>query len=75
MVVSGGAVEVTMPKVVGMGYSRAKDALEKLGLQVNPHYTSSAETDPGIVLRQSPESNAKAKKGDTVDLWVSYDEE
>jgi beta-lactam-binding protein with PASTA domain len=74
VVVSGGAVEVTMPKVIGMGLSRAKDTLTKLGLQVNVRYGTSEDYDPGIVFRQNPDADAKAKKGDTVDIWVSYEE-
>jgi beta-lactam-binding protein with PASTA domain len=75
VVVSGGALEVVMPKVTGMGKSRAQDMLEKLGLKVNVRYATNEDLDPGIVFRQNPEANAKAKKGDTVDLWVSYEEE
>jgi eukaryotic-like serine/threonine-protein kinase len=75
LVVSGGAVEVVMPRVTGRGLSSARDELEKLGLKVNVRYATSEDLDPGIVMRQNPEPNAKAKKGDTVDLWVSYEEE
>jgi serine/threonine-protein kinase len=75
VVVSGGAVEVVMPKVTGMGLSRAREALEKLELKVNVRYATSEDMDPGIVIRQNPEANGKAKKGDTVDLWVTYEEE
>jgi beta-lactam-binding protein with PASTA domain len=58
-----------------MGLSRAREALEKLELKVNVRYATSEDMDPGIVIRQNPEANGKAKKGDTVDLWVTYEEE
>jgi serine/threonine-protein kinase len=75
VVVSGGVIEVKMPKVTGMGLSRAKEALEKLGLQVNVRYETSEDFDPGIVIRQEPDADAVCRKGEIVNLWVSYQEE
>lgn len=73
-IVSGGNEKVVIPKVTGMGLSRAREALEKLGLQINVRYATSKDIDPGIVIQQEPDADAVCRKGEIVNLWVSYQE-
>jgi beta-lactam-binding protein with PASTA domain len=64
--VSAGPAEVEVPRVTGMVAQRAKDELEKLGLQPRVEWVNMAESQGLIVLRQNPPSGQKAKPGTEV---------
>jgi len=66
--VSSGPAEVEVPRVVGSSVSTAKQELEKRGLKPVIEWTSVAESQGLIVLRQTPDSGTKAKPGTEVRL-------
>lgn len=66
--VSGGPAEVEVPRVVGASVSHAKSELEKRGLKPVIEWTSIAESQGLIVLRQTPDAGQKAKPGTEVRL-------
>ena len=57
-----------MPKVAGQSMTKAKAALEELGLKVKERWLSIPETPTFVVLSQKPEPKAKLKPGDEVEL-------
>jgi serine/threonine-protein kinase len=60
--------EVEMPKVAGQSMTKAKAALEELGLKVKERWLSIPETPTFVVLSQKPEPKTKLKPGDEVEL-------
>jgi serine/threonine-protein kinase len=60
--------EVEMPKVAGQSMTKAKTALEALGLKVKERWMSIPETPTFVVLSQKPEPKTKLKPGDEVEL-------
>ncbi len=71
IVVSRGSETVQVPDVVNNTKNEAISILENAGFAVDSFddYSDSIATDH--VIRQSPEANAKAKKGSTVTITIS----
>ncbi|HEV2951473.1 MAG TPA: Stk1 family PASTA domain-containing Ser/Thr kinase [Actinomycetota bacterium] len=72
--VSTGAPLTTVPRVVGMSYEEAVDALTDAGLRAKrtPVFSDKPE---GEVVRQDPAANASVREGATVRLSVSQGQE
>jgi serine/threonine-protein kinase len=66
--VSGGPGDIEVPRVTGMTAQQAKAALEKAGFKAVIQWTNVAESQGLIVLRQTPASGQKAKKGSDVEI-------
>ena len=66
--------EITVPNVIGLTEAVAKKNLVNLGLNVNTEYVEYKNDSGmvnGIVSKQSIKSNEKAKKGDTIKIFVN----
>ena len=70
LLVSKGAVEVTVPNAVGVSETDARDRLAAVGLKANVVGVF-ADADPGEVVAQAPAAGESAAKGSTVRLNVS----
>lgn len=66
--VSAGPGDVEVPRVTGMTAQQAKAALEQAGFKAVVQWTNVAESQGLIVLRQTPASGQKAKKGSDVEI-------
>jgi serine/threonine-protein kinase len=66
--VSGGPGDIEVPRVTGMTAQQAKAALEKAGFKPIVQWTNVAESQGLIVLRQTPASGQKARKGSDVEI-------
>jgi serine/threonine-protein kinase len=66
--VSGGPGDVEVPRVTGMTAQQAKAALEQAGFKAVIQWTNVAESQGLIVLRQTPASGQRAKKGSDVEI-------
>lgn len=65
-------VTVTVPDVLGMSTTDARQALEAAGLHVGAlHADPSSRAAAGSVSRQSPDPGATNPAGSTVDLWLA----
>jgi len=73
LVVSSG--EVVVPGVIGGTEEQARATLESVGLQVEVVTQEDADTDPGIVLAQSPEEGASVPAGTPVTITVAVEPE
>lgn len=68
--VSGGPGEIEVPKVIGVGLTKAKTDLEKLGAKVTVNWVAMAETPTYVVLNQKPAGGTKVKPGSEILLTV-----
>ncbi|MDD6461162.1 MAG: Stk1 family PASTA domain-containing Ser/Thr kinase [Bifidobacteriaceae bacterium] len=69
---SAGPQSAKVPDVSGMTQSEAQSALESAGFKVGSIYTeSSGSVSKDSVTRTDPASGESAKKGSTVDLYIS----
>jgi beta-lactam-binding protein with PASTA domain len=66
-----GPAPVTVPAVVGQQYDAAKAALVAAGFKVAQPVFQDSDHNPGEVLKQDPDGNAKALPGATVTLTVA----
>ncbi len=72
VIVSSGAQEVTVPRLIGRRLNSARRMLEEAGLVVGSiNYEVSTEYDVGIVIGSNPRAGSKAKKGSSVNLIVA----
>lgn len=71
IVVSKGTETTIVPKVVGMQYSEAVNALQDSKLEVEKIEESSKTVEAGIVISQETAANTTANAGDTVKIHVS----
>ena len=69
--ISKGEDDVTVPNVVGKSESKAKAALQKLGLTVNVTTDYSDTVAEGLVISQNLKSGTKVKPGKTITIVVS----
>ncbi|MBQ1326430.1 MAG: Stk1 family PASTA domain-containing Ser/Thr kinase [Eubacterium sp.] len=71
--VSAGAEEVTVPTVVGKGYSddQATKILEEQGFKVTHSFEFDDEIEKDKIVSQEPEGGSKAAKGSEVKIVVS----
>ncbi len=71
--VSAGAEEVTVPTVVGKGYSddQATKILEEQGFKVTHSFEFDEEVEKDKIISQDPEGGSKAAKGSEVKIVVS----
>lgn len=71
--VSAGAEEVTVPTVVGKGYSddQATKILEEQGFKVTHSFEFDDEIEKDKIISQEPEGGSKAAKGSEVKIVVS----
>lgn len=71
--VSAGAEEVTVPTVVGKGYSddQATKILEEQGFKVTHSFEFDDEVEKDKIISQEPEGGSKAAKGSEVKIVVS----
>ncbi|HSB54313.1 MAG TPA: PASTA domain-containing protein, partial [Gemmatimonadales bacterium] len=72
LVISSGPAEITVPAVVGLSSTQARDQIEALGLAVGA-ITSRVTPDrpEGTVLDQRPGGGTRAARGSRVDLIVT----
>jgi eukaryotic-like serine/threonine-protein kinase len=68
--VSSGTGEVEIPKLMGVGLTKAKADLEKLGIKPVIRWVAMAETPTYVVLGQKPAAGEKVKAGAEVQLTV-----
>lgn len=68
--------EIVVPDVSGMTVLDAEDTLRKLGFEIDDEQkeVSSADVEPGNVVRTSPQSGSKRKKGASITLYISSGE-
>ncbi len=71
VVVSKGNADITLGNYVRSDEKRAKDDLEKLGLDVIIVEEFSDDIPKGSVIKNKPEAGEKVRKGDSVTLYVS----
>ncbi|OBK52693.1 hypothetical protein A5655_21170 [Mycobacterium sp. 1081908.1] len=70
------SAKVTVPNVVGLEWTAAREALNDAGLvamNVQPDFPSAPGDRGWIVTDQVPESGARVKPGTAVRLWLSGD--
>jgi serine/threonine-protein kinase len=71
LVVSSGPATVTVPSVVGLSEANAINTLQSKGFVPNVvEQDTSDPSEDGRVIDQSPEGNASAEEGSTVDITV-----
>jgi len=70
LVVSTGAVQVSVPNVVGQPIASAESTLLGAGFQVTTNYVSNP-AQVGTVISESPGASTQASKGSTVILDIS----
>lgn len=72
MIVSSGVATKPVPKVVGIGLSRAKKIIEEAGFKVgSTKYAYSERYDGAVVLKQDPAEGAPAAPGSEIQLIVN----
>lgn len=69
--ISSGAGDVDIPNVVGYKSSEATQILENAGFKVSTDYEYSDSVQSDYVIRTAPGSDTKAKKGDTITIYLS----
>ncbi|MCV7441096.1 PASTA domain-containing protein [Mycobacterium paraense] len=70
------SARVTVPNVVGLEWTAAREALNDKGLiamNAQPDFPSAPGDGAWIVTDQSPESGARVKSGSAVRLWLNGD--
>jgi PASTA domain len=70
------ASTVTVPNVVGLEWTKARDVLTSKGLvpiNADPDSPTVTGNDGWIVTDQSPESGARVKAGSLIRLWLNRD--
>lgn len=70
---SSGPGEIEVPKLTGMGVTKAKEEAEKANLKLAIQWVSLAETASNIALRQIPEAGTKVKPDSEVKIVVNRD--
>ena len=76
LVVSGGPVEVEVPRVTRRTIGVARRVLRDAGLEPsNITWTYNQDYEPGIIVRQKPKAGATVPKGSTIRLWGSEPDE
>lgn len=68
---SSGPGELEVPKLVGVGYQKAKEQLEGMGLKVAVGWMSRGETPTYVVLSQQPAPGTLVEPGEKVALTVN----
>jgi serine/threonine-protein kinase len=71
VVISSGPEKLTLPDVNGKMVADAQSALSDVGLTPVIEYAVDPNTPQGTVMKQSPDANAAALKGDKVTLLVA----
>jgi beta-lactam-binding protein with PASTA domain/tRNA A-37 threonylcarbamoyl transferase component Bud32 len=69
--VSRGVQQAEVPDVVGQSQDDAEAQIIAAGLEVGSVTTQFSDTDPGIVIGQSPEGGAEVNRGSAVNIVVS----
>ena len=69
--VSSGAAEVEVPQLSGMAHAKAKEELEKLGLEAKFVWVDLPETPSYRVIRQSPAAGKQLEPGESVQVVVN----
>lgn len=69
--VSAGPETIKLNNLKSMTEKEAREYLEKNELKMNKIEENSDEIPKGKVIKQSPNSDAELKKGDTVDVYIS----
>lgn len=72
---SSGVGEIDVTSVVGLDKESATEKLNANGFKVNPEYEYNNDVAAGIVIRQTPEGGSKAKKNDTITIYISRGQE
>jgi serine/threonine-protein kinase len=75
LIVSAGKSSESVPSVVGYTSDQASTLLTQNGFEVKYAYDYSDTVEENKVIRQSPQGNSSASKGDTVTITVSRGEE
>jgi beta-lactam-binding protein with PASTA domain len=72
LIVSTGPAATPVPRVVGMGLSRAKKTLEEAGFKVGTtRYGSSDRYDEEVIIKQEPAEKTPAAPGSPVNLVLN----
>ncbi len=72
LVISTGPAPRPVPKVLGLGLTRAKKTLEEAGFKVGATRVGSSDRfDDDVIIKQEPAENALAVPGSTIDLVVN----
>lgn len=76
IVVSTGAPKVSVPSVIGLPLSEAKQQLEgdDYGLQVKTKKRETSSDEPNTVLDQDPPRGEEVEKGTTITLTIAVEE-
>lgn len=69
--ISSGAGEFEVPSLAGLDKDAAELKLKEFGLTGNYDFVYSDDIPNGIMVSQTPEAGAKAKKGDTITVMLS----
>lgn len=69
--ISKGSGMETVPNVIGMTESQAREALEAKGFQLGRVTEEESSQVAGTVVRQSPVSGTEAESGSTVDIVIA----
>jgi|GEM_PF-15330 len=70
---AGVGTVVNVPELIGMNLEEAKLKLEECGLTLGVVLREpNSEEEPGVVLSQRPSAGREVKKGEKIDLVVSY---
>lgn len=64
---------ISMPEFLTMFVAEAEDELAELNLEVIWHYEPN-EASEGSIFRQMPEAGIEIERGETIELWVSGEE-
>lgn len=75
LTVSKGRQLITIPDVKGYDYIFAKTSIESLGLNTIVKKSTSAETQPGIILAVDPVEGTAVYKNSSVTIYVSTNEQ
>jgi eukaryotic-like serine/threonine-protein kinase len=71
VIMSKGPAPKDVPDVTNQKYDQARQTLIQAGFKVKKKTQQSSDADPGTVLSQDPNGDAKAKAGSTVTLTVA----
>ena len=69
--VSSGPGEAEVPDVVGQPEGEAIEELEDAGFMVKSEREASSDVDEGNVIRTSPSAGIRAKRGSSVNIFIS----